>query len=306
MTRLAAWAAVAIAWSCCVPARDADAERRSIEHWRTERVAELTGEDGWLTLVGLFWLDEGTQSFGRAPSNRLVLEHPALAPVTGWFIRDTSGVRFRAQPGAGVTNDGTPIAEIRMLPDTSGHPTVLAIGSLRFFVIERAGQLGVRVRDIQSPRRVHFTPIEYFPIDPAWALTARFEAYTPHRKIRIVNILGQEVAMDSPGALVFRRDGREFRLDAILEAPTDQTLFVMFADRTSGKETYGGGRFLRVPLPVSVPHAGELTRVDFNASYNPPCAFNDFATCPLPPYQNHLDLRVDAGEKTYRNGHDRR
>ncbi|HEY6483644.1 MAG TPA: DUF1684 domain-containing protein [Steroidobacteraceae bacterium] len=307
MTRLTAWVGVAITvWSCCAVARDADAERRVVEHWRSERVAELTGEDGWLTLVGLFWLDDGAQSFGRAASNRLVLDHPALAPVAGSFVVDASGVRFRAQPGAAVTANGEPVAEIRMVPDTRGDPTVLSSGSLRFFVIERAGKLGVRVRDVHSPRRLHFVPIEYFPVDPGWALNARFESYAPHRKIRIVNILGQEVEMDSPGAIVFRRDGRNFRLDTILEAPADQTLFVMFVDRTSGKETYGGGRFLRVPLPVRVPGiAGEFTQVDFNESYNPPCAFNDFATCPLPPYQNHLTLGVDAGEKTYRNGHDR-
>jgi len=175
---------------------------------------------------------------------------------------------------------------------------VMSSGSLRIWIIGRSGKLGVRIRDIDSPRRREFAPIDYYPIDTGWVFTARFEPYEPHRHIRIVNILGLEQEMDCPGALVFSRDGQEWRLDAVLEDPHDQTLFVMFADRTNGNGTYGGGRFLRVPLP-----AGGTTRVDFNMAYNPPCAFNDFATCPLPPGQNHLALPVQAGEKVYGNGH---
>ena len=119
-------------------------------------------------------------------------------------------------------------------------------------------------------------------------------AYQPAHHIKIMNILGMEQDMESPGALVFSKDGRDWRLDAVLEQPGDTELFVMFADATSGHETYGAGRFLRVPLP-----AGDTVRVDFNKAYNPPCALNDFATCPLPPSQNRLRLRIEAGEKTY-------
>ena len=126
---------------------------------------------------------------------------------------------------------------------------------------------------------------------------ARFEPYQPVRHIRIINILGMEQEYPSPGAVVFMKDGREWRLDAVLEQPDDPQLFIMFADATSGHETYGAGRFLYAPLPS----AGR-TRLDFNKAYNPPCALNDFATCPLPPSQNHLKLRVEAGEKTYTGG----
>jgi len=303
MTRfLATVGAVLMAWipwtgAIAVPA-DSATERGAVEQWRSARVAELTSEQGWLTLVGLFWLEKGDNSFGSASSNQLVLNHPGLARRAGTFVLDSRGVHFTARRDSGITLEGQRISTLDMVPDTQGPPTVLSSGSLRFFIIERSGKLGVRVRDIDSPRRRQFVPIDYYPIDPDWVFEARFEPYEPHRHVRIVNILGLEQEMDCPGALVFNRDGREWRLDAVLEDPHDQTLFVMFADRTNGDGSYGGGRFLRVTLPSQ-----GTTRVDFNEAYNPPCAFNDFATCPLPPAQNRLALRVESGEKAYGNEH---
>jgi hypothetical protein len=97
--------------------------------------------------------------------------------------------------------------------------------------------------------------------------------------------------------VVFSRNGRTFRLDTVLEGPNETELFIMFADATSGQQTYGGGRFLYIPRP-----AGTTVLVDFNKAFNPPCALNDFATCPLPPPQNRLQLRVSAGELTYAGG----
>jgi uncharacterized protein len=125
-----------------------------------------------------------------------------------------------------------------------------------------------------------------------------FEPYVPERRISIVNILGTQEDMTSPGAIVFQRDGSTWRLDAILETPGDRDLFVMFSDATSGKQTYGAGRFLYVGLP----HADRI-EVDFNEAFNPPCAFTDFATCPLPPQQNQLALAIDAGELKYDRAH---
>lgn len=274
------------------------AERQEVEQWRAKRLASLTSETGWLTLAGLFWLQEGENTFGRAASNALRLENMALAPTAGSFVVSGERVRFLARAGSGVTHAGKPVTALDLVPDTHGEPTILASGPLTFFVIERAGKLGVRVRDSASPHRTNFRGLEYYSIDDGWAFDARFEPYEPHRHIGIVNILGMEESMDSPGALVFTKGGREYRLDAVLEEPDAHELFIMFADGTSGKETYGAGRFMYVPLPQS----GKV-RLDFNKAYNPPCAFNDFATCPLPPYQNRLPLRVEAGEKNYAGGH---
>ena len=271
-----------------------EAERASVNKWRMERVESLTSDSGWLTLAGLYWLKQGDNSFGRAATNSLVLNNAALADTAGDFVLSGQQVRFIAHPGAHVTHDGAPVTALDMSADTAGEPTTLASGPLRFFVIERAGNLGVRVRDLDSPHRLQFLGLSYFPVSTAWAIDARFEPYQPARHIRIMNILGMEQDMESPGAVVFTKGGHEWRLDAVFEQPGDQELFIMFADATSGHESYGAGRFLRTPLPE-----GGHVRVDFNEAYNPPCALNDFATCPLPPWQNRLKLRVEAGERTY-------
>ena len=274
-----------------------ESERTAIAKWRSERVESLTSDNGWLTLTGLFWLKEGENTFGRASGNALVLDNAALAATAGSFVLSGHDVRFRARPGSGVTHDGAPVTELDLAPDTSGHPVVLSSGALRFYVIERAGNLGVRVRDLDNPHRSGFRGLEYFPVSTDWVVNARFEPYQPAHHIKIVNILGMELEMDSPGAVVFTRDGREWRLDTVLEEPGDQELFIMFADGTSGHETYGAGRFLDIPIP-----AGASVPVDFNKAYNPPCALNEFATCPLPPWQNRLKLKVTAGEKKYVGG----
>src|SRR5882762_5093813 len=275
-------------------AADLQAERLSIDAWRAERVGRLTSDSGWLTLAGLLWLKEGESSFGRASSNALILDNASLADSAGSFVLSGHQVRFLARPGGGVTHDGRAVTSLDLASDAQGEPTVLASGSLRFFVIERAGNLGVRVRDLDNPHRRNFSGLTYFPVSTDWVFNARFEPYQPAHRLKIVNILGMEEEVQSPGAVVFRKNGREWRLDTVLETPGDNELFIMFADTTSGHETYGAGRFLYIPLPQ-----GQTALVDFNKAFNPPCALNDFATCPLPPSQNRLKLRVDAGEKKY-------
>jgi uncharacterized protein len=292
--RAAAPAATSSSSSALDPGAALESERASVAAWRQERLASLTSDSGWLTLTGLFWLKDGENSFGRAASNALRLDNPSLADTAGSFEMSSHKVRFTARPGSGVTHDGQPVTALELAPDTSGEPTVLASGALRFFIIERAGNLGVRVRDLDNPHRRQFRGLSYFPVSTSWVFDARFVPYEPARHIRIVNILGMEEEDVSPGAVVFTRDGREWRLDTVLEQPGDKELFIMFADTTSGHETYGAGRFLYVPLPTN-----GTTRLDFNKAYNPPCALNDFATCPLPPPQNRLPLRIDAGEKVY-------
>ena len=279
-------------------ANDLQDERADIEHWRSGRVAELTNETGWLSLVGLFWLSPGENTFGRAPSNTLVLDNPNLADTAGTFILTGDKVTFTAKPGSGITHGGQPVSTIELVSDAQESPTVVSSGSLRFFIIERAGKLGVRVRDLASPMRRDFKGLQYFPIATDWVFAARFEPYEPQRHIKIVNILGLEDDMVSPGAIVFTRNGQEVRLDTVLDGDDATDLFVMFADGTSGHDTYGAGRFLHVPFATD-----GKTVVDFNKAYNPPCAFNDFATCPLPPYQNRTKLKITAGEKKYAGGH---
>lgn len=270
----------------------------TLEQWQQRRTTNLTSESGWLTLVGLYWLKPGENTIGRDRSNRIVLDHAALDAKSGKFTLTNNSVTFTAAPNSKVTHEGKPINTITMTPDTAGEPTQLASGSLRFYVIERAGKLGIRVRDLEHPARKNFQGLEYFPARNDWIVDARFDPYPADKRIPIVNILGMTDQMVAPGAIVFKKGGREYRLDTLLETPDAQELFVMFADATSARETYGAGRFMYIPLPKD----GRVT-VDFNRAYNPPCAFNEFATCPLPPPQNRLPVRVDAGEKNYRAAH---
>lgn len=273
-------------------------ERQAVVRWRSERLASLTSDTGWLTLSGLFWLEPGENTFGSATTNALHLDDDTLPDEAGTFVRERNTVRFIARPAAGVTHEGEAVTDVELVSDATGDPTLLKIDSLTFYVIERAGNLGIRVRDSENPLRTNFHGLEYFPIDDNLVIDARFEPYEPHKRIPIVNILGMREDMDAPGVLVFTLGGQEYRLDALLEDPAATELFVMFADGTSGNETYGAGRFMYVPLPED-----GVVRLNFNRAYNPPCAFNSFATCPLPPLQNRLAARVEAGELTYASEH---
>ena len=268
--------------------------KHEILAWQAQRLKKLTITDGWTKLVGLLWLEPGDNSFGRAASNGLVLESPGFPEQVGTFKVTGRDVRFVAAPGISVLHAGRPVHAIGPLQDdTAGAPTVLSCGSVSFYLIERSGRLGIRVKDDQADTHAHFRGLEYFPADPRWRLSAWVEVYSPVKKIPIINVLGLEESMDSPGALLFEVNAKTYRLDAVLETG-ERDWFVMFADQTNGKQTYGAGRFLYVPPPVE-----DRTVIDFNKSYSPPCAFSAFATCPLPPPQNCLPIAVTAGELKY-------
>jgi uncharacterized protein (DUF1684 family) len=260
-------------------------ESARIADWRAKRLASLTSETGWLTPIALYWLKDGENSFGRGADRAFSLDDAALAADTGAFVLANGRVRYVAHASSAMTYLGKPVTSLDLVSDADDKPTELLAGSLHFMLIDRAGHLGIRVRDSVSPNRLQFKGLKYFPVRADWDIQARFEPYVPERRIPIVNILGMTEEMTSPGAIVFERDGRTWRLDAILEAPGDQELFVMFSDGTSG-----------------LPDADRI-EVDFNKAFNPPCAFTDFATCPLPPQQNQLPLTVDAGELKYERAH---
>ena len=275
------------------PQVDPVAYQKDIDTWRAGRMDRLTGPDGWTTLVGLYWFKEGANSFGRAPGNDLVLTSGDFPAKAGNFTLEKGSVSFTAAPGADILSGGKPVTTLKLGTDADPNTTVLTHGSVNFFAIQRGPRFGLRVKDSAADARVHFKGLEHYPVDQQWRFEARFVPYTPMKKIPIINILGMEEDMASPGALVFDKDGHEYRLDAVLEdGETDY--FVMFADQTSGKTTYGAGRFLYASPPVD-----GVTVLDFNKSYNPPCAFSPYATCPLPPPQNRLALAVTAGEFKY-------
>lgn len=277
------------------PAVDPAMHRSEVQKWQSDRLASLTKDDGWLTLVGLFWLGTGENSIGSYPGNAIVLPKGKAPGVAGSISQPKGHVLLRARPGVDFTVDGKPVTVTYLTDDTDDKgPTILKLGSLLINVIKRGDKVGVRVKDTESQTRREFKGIEYYPIDPKWRIEARFEPYQPAKAIPITNVLGMTDDEASPGALAFEVDSKTYRIDPILEkGETD--LFVMIADETTGKETYGAGRYLY----VSPPDATGKVVIDFNKTYSPPCAFTNFATCPLPPRQNRLPFRVDAGEKKY-------
>jgi uncharacterized protein (DUF1684 family) len=261
--------------------------------WRERRVSTLRNDEGWLTVVGLEWLKPGVNTIGS--SNASDVKLPSKVPErVGTMTLAGGSVHFKAASKSGVMMGPRRVAQMKLVPDTEGKPTVLEVGSLRFFVIKRGNKYGVRVKDLESSARKNFHGIDYYAIDPKWRVKARFEPYSPAKKIPITNVLGMTEDMVSPGALVFEVDGKPMRLDPVLEEGSDE-LFIIFGDSTNGRETYGAGRYLY----AAKPGANQSVTVDFNKSYNPPCVFTDFATCPLPPSQNKLPIAVTAGEKNY-------
>lgn len=259
--------------------------------WRDTRRASLTKDSGWLTLVGLDWLHEGVNDV-QLPSKPPVVAHVTLA-----------GAKATLQPDPAMSIDAKPVtAPVELKDDADPQPTVVHVGSLSFLFIKRADKNGeryaLRVKDANSEARAQFKGLDYFPADAKYRVEARFEPYNPPKKISITNVLGMVSDETSPGVLVFTLDGKEYRLEPILEqGETDY--FLIFKDATSGKETYGAARYLY----AHPPGADGKTIVDFNHAYNPPCAFTHFATCPLPPPQNRLPIRIEAGEKVYAGGH---
>jgi len=296
--------AISILAGACHPPQnvvkvDENAYRQQIEKWHQERAAGLTKEDGWLTLVGLFWLKEGENRLGSDPSNQIVLPQGKAPGFAGSLWLDKGTVRLEAQPQSGITQGGQPVHSLVLKSDADDEPTVLGLGTLSFYLIKRGDQWGLRVKDKENPARVNFAGLDYFPVDSKWLVTAKFEPYNPPKMIPIQNVLGMVEDEPSPGRLVFDVAGKSYSLDAIAEkGETD--LFIIFKDETSNKETYGAGRYIYTD-PAD---ANGVVLLDFNKAFNPPCAFTDFATCPLPPSQNRLALRVEAGEKKYaKSGH---
>jgi hypothetical protein len=265
--------------------------RAQMEKWRQQREENLKAENGWLTLAGLFWLKEGESTIGTSRENNLVLPPGSAPEKVGRFDFHGGKTVFQAAPGVTVTVNGKPVTRASLAADSAGSPDVLRIRNLSLFVIQRGSRFGVRLKDKDSEARRKFAGTHWFPIAEEYRVTAKFVPYSPPKKIAVPNILGDVEQEDSPGYVEFTLEGRQFRLDPVSEG---DGLFFIFKDLTGGKETYPSGRFLSTDLPQN----GEVV-LDFNQAVNPPCAFTPYATCPLPPAQNHLPVRIEAGELRY-------
>jgi len=289
--------ALSIILSCSAPSdRVADAKyREEIETWHQRRIANLTKPDGWLSLAGRFWLQEGENRFGCGSDNPVRFPSGKCPDQMGSFFLHEGKVRIRLLDQVVVYDaDSARVKEMELVDDAQGKPTVLFYQTLSWHVIKRGDRYAIRLRDTSHPNRAHFKGIDRYPVDPAWKVKAKFSPYAPEKKLKIVNVVGQVEEQSCPGALVFMIRDQEYRLD-VLDEGAANPYFVIIADATSGKETYGGGRFLYVARADST---GETT-IDFNKAYNPPCSFTPYATCPLPPAENRLAIAIRAGEKRF-------
>lgn len=261
-----------------------------LARWRQERHDDLTAEDGWLTVVGLDWLHEGENSLGSAPGSDVTL--PESAPLhVGTLILTDGVVTLRVTTDAPVLVDGEAQQTATLRPDVAaGGPNRVVIGAVNFFIIRRADQYGVRVRDRANPARATFAGRNWYPASEDYRVTGHFTPHEPARTVEIVTSTGLLTPLQNVGRVTFELHGQPLALEAF-EAGPDRLWFI-FKDATSGKFSYGAGRFLYAPLADD----GRVT-IDFNRAYHPPCAFSAYATCPLPPRENILPVAVEAGER---------
>ncbi len=263
-----------------------------LSNWHASRIADLKKENGWLNLAGLFWLEEGVNSFGSDPSLQIVFPVDFPLKDAGYFLVRDGSVTLISPEENGIQVSGKTVGEASLFYPDSVNNRMAAKGHFRWTIIRRQGKLAVRLRDLSAEGLDDFKGPDRFPVDPEFRVQGRLVATDTLRTILISNVFGHTVPERSPGWIEFTLNGDRLRLDA-LESEGD--LFLVFADATTGSSTYAGGRFLYAEMPGP----DGMVELDFNKAINPPCVFTPYATCPLPPPQNRLPVAVHAGEKDY-------
>lgn len=268
--------------------------------WRAQRAKQLCAPDGWLTLVGLDWLQSGQNSVGSGPDNRIRLSGSAPGHL-GVLSLQGSQMRLLA-PAQGFPSallvDGQPARPVLVRVD-GDHPTVLRAGSLTLVVIHRGDRYALRVKDAQSLIRLTFHGLRWFAPNAKYRVEARWIPWTPPHTEKIPTIIGTTLDLPAPGVAEFTLAGQTFQLEPVLEEPGAKQLFFILRDTTSHTTSYGAGRFLYTDFPDhGLDHPGHLP-LDFNRLQNPPCAYTPYATCPLPPPGNRLNVALPVGEQRY-------
>lgn len=283
--------AIAAGAVCVVTAANDTTYQATIQKWRQEREASLKSDNGWLTVSGLFWLHEGENRFGSDTLNDIVLPKGEAPLDAGSFEFHAGRTIVHVRAGVPIKMNGKAVNTAELRPDSGD---LIALGNLSLYVHASGARYSIRLKDKNSTLRKTFRGLRWFPVDESYRVAARFVPYNPPKKALIQNIMGDVTEINVPGYAVFTLRGKELRLDAE-EADAEGVSFV-FRDLTSGKETYGAARF----LDTDAPQNGSVI-LDFNQAYNPPCAYNPYTTCPLPPPENRLRVRIPAGEMAYRH-----
>ncbi len=279
---------------CCIFARMTtinDYEDQILK-FRAKRETRLReNERSWLSLAGLYWLEEGNNTFGSDPSNDIQLENTSVPANAGVFEYKNDVVTLKVNQDVKITCNEQEVKSRTLRTDIEENPDFLELGNLILLTIKRGNNCLIRVWDKEDHGHKNFTGLKHYPINQDYRVTARFFPYDPPRILKVRDVIGEEYEVEFPGFALFELGGKECRLEA---EKTDTGLFFNFYDPTNGNGSYPGGRFLVTDLP----NDRELI-IDFNMAYNPPCAYTQYATCPLPPSQNRLPIRVPAGEMTY-------
>lgn len=275
----------------CTNSNSPDKEKylKELQKWKEQRLQRLKSKNGWLNLAGLYWLNEGKNTLGSDSSNSIVFP-PEAPPDAGKIIKSGDSIYFRASPDSEIKINGNLQNSALINPDASGNPDLMEYKSLAWYIIKRDSRYGIRLRDYDHPRILKLDHIPSFEPDLKWRKTAKFIPFDEPDTVLVPTVIGVDESYISPGKLVFMHEGKEYEL---LPFKAGKGFFIIIGDQTSAVETYPAGRFMYTELPDK----DNEVILDFNKAYNPPCAFSPYATCPLPPPENRLDLRIDAGEK---------
>lgn len=279
---------------------DEAAWRKQVEAWRSQREHELAAPDGWLTLVGLEWLKPGINSFGTGQDNSVKLhaqapEHIGLLTVSGTNVQLLSP---RGGFPADLMMDGKPAREGTLSADDN-KPSTLTWHGVSMVVLPRGGRYALRIKDADSPTRTGFRGLHWYAPNESYRVIAKWTPFTPPHIEKIPTVIGTTLNMPAPGIAEFELEGKTYQLEPVIEGGEQNKLFFILRDLTSQTTTYQAARFLSTGLPTNgLASPGTLT-LDFNELYNPPCAYTPYATCPLPPEQNRLQVAIEAGEQRY-------
>lgn len=265
------------------------AYEKEIALWKQQRLHELKSDNGWLNLAGLFWLHDGKQFFGGSVTDDIRFPIPSFPERVGYFEKNGNTVKQVIEKDIALQTNGVFQKEAIVFSADSLRQPVMSFASFRWSFLQREDRIGIRFRNLHHPAVQSLTEIPCYQVDTVLRVQAKLVRPFIQTKVGVQNVLGQTIQMVSPGKLYFSLLGQDYSLDALQE---DDKLFIVFGDATSGKTTYTAGRFLYAEMP------GEdgITILDFNKSFNPPCAFTPYATCVLPPPQNILPVAITAGE----------
>ncbi len=285
-----------------LPAQESFSQRDELA-WRTQHATDLQKPDGWLSLIGLEWLEPGETSIGSAQDNKIHLPNTAPAHVAVLKLENNAVSLVPPNEGfpSGLQIDGSPAKPqaLRADQDKDKFNSHATIGTINFYVIKRADKFALRIKDAKSPSLVEFHELKWFELNPEYRVTAKWTPYVPAKSVSLLTLVGTEYSEPVPGFAEFTLQGKTFRLEPVLEDPNDPKLFFILRDTTSTETTYPACRFLYTTFPNhGVDQPGELL-LDFNHLENPPCAYTPYATCPLPPAGNRLAIALPVGEQRY-------